>query len=251
MEEKFEGFQSIPCNLPSTRVRRRTRRDEGERSFVCGCGKDYLSYPALYTHIKQKHNGTIPTGTEAPSSICSRGRPRRLLNHHGREDHDELLKDEGLIGGPCDPITAYPGSEEEKEGDRLYTTLKVVTQDTENHSETLTCDQVFAFYLVEVAGKTREEGYAVVVRFVRHLRMCLNQKGWTLQGESKQAPEGVFCEVRPATNLPEISNIFITDYLEDLEDPTTAPNRDQAIHLMMHFNAFLFTRRLSNLKLSS
>lgn len=25
------------------------------RDFKCPCGKTYLSYPALFTHIKQKH----------------------------------------------------------------------------------------------------------------------------------------------------------------------------------------------------
>jgi len=32
---------------------RRTRKDQNERDFNCGCGKSYLSYPALYTHLKQ------------------------------------------------------------------------------------------------------------------------------------------------------------------------------------------------------
>lgn len=38
---------------------RRTRTDPNNRNFICGCGKSYLSYPALYTHIKQKHNGIV------------------------------------------------------------------------------------------------------------------------------------------------------------------------------------------------
>ena len=29
------------------------------RDFICPCGKSYLSYPALFTHIKQKHNGKV------------------------------------------------------------------------------------------------------------------------------------------------------------------------------------------------
>ena len=37
--------------------RRRPRSDEEGRNFSCSCGKSYLSYPALYTHIKTKHNG--------------------------------------------------------------------------------------------------------------------------------------------------------------------------------------------------
>lgn len=39
---------------------RRTRKDEEGRNFSCPCGKSYLSYPALYTHIKTKHCGKIP-----------------------------------------------------------------------------------------------------------------------------------------------------------------------------------------------
>ena len=29
------------------------------RDFKCPCGKAYLSYPALFTHVKQKHNGKV------------------------------------------------------------------------------------------------------------------------------------------------------------------------------------------------
>jgi hypothetical protein len=32
--------------------RRRARNDPNNRDFICACGKSYLSYPALYTHIK-------------------------------------------------------------------------------------------------------------------------------------------------------------------------------------------------------
>lgn len=38
---------------------RRTRKDEDGRNFQCPCGKSYLSYPALYTHIKTKHQGKV------------------------------------------------------------------------------------------------------------------------------------------------------------------------------------------------
>ena len=29
------------------------------RNFICSCGKAYLSYAALFTHIKQKHGGKV------------------------------------------------------------------------------------------------------------------------------------------------------------------------------------------------
>ena len=52
--------------------RRRKRDDLINRNYTCGCGKSYLSYPALYTHLKQKHDGKQPHGTILPSS--NRGR---------------------------------------------------------------------------------------------------------------------------------------------------------------------------------
>lgn len=44
----------------SKKRKRKPRCTEGERNFHCGCGKSYLSYPALYTHVKTKHNGVFP-----------------------------------------------------------------------------------------------------------------------------------------------------------------------------------------------
>lgn len=32
---------------------------EDKRIYGCPCGKTYLSYPALFTHIKQKHRGKV------------------------------------------------------------------------------------------------------------------------------------------------------------------------------------------------
>lgn len=41
----------------------RSKDEADERNYVCGCGKSYLSYAALYTHAKTKHNGIFPEGT--------------------------------------------------------------------------------------------------------------------------------------------------------------------------------------------
>jgi len=32
---------------------------ENPRAYGCPCGKAYLSYPALFTHVKQKHDGKV------------------------------------------------------------------------------------------------------------------------------------------------------------------------------------------------
>lgn len=49
----------------------RKRTSVGERNFTCGCGKCYLSYPALYTHVKNKHDGVFPIGSNAKRKISN------------------------------------------------------------------------------------------------------------------------------------------------------------------------------------
>lgn len=52
----------FPTNIEQhyqQRNRRRGRNDPNNRDYICPCGKSYLSYPALFTHIKTKHNGRV------------------------------------------------------------------------------------------------------------------------------------------------------------------------------------------------
>ncbi len=58
--------------------KRRSKNEKAGRDYVCGCGKTYLSYPALYTHIKTKHGGKNPGGTHQLPSGRGRGRPRKV-----------------------------------------------------------------------------------------------------------------------------------------------------------------------------
>lgn len=40
--------------------------DSNNRQFICACGKNYLSYAALFTHIKQKHEGKVNVAGPRP-----------------------------------------------------------------------------------------------------------------------------------------------------------------------------------------
>ena len=55
---------------------RRSKDDNHERNFICGCGKSYLSYAALYTHAKTKHDGVFPEGTTTLNKK-KQGRPKK------------------------------------------------------------------------------------------------------------------------------------------------------------------------------
>ena len=78
---------------PRSRTKRRSKNDQSGRNFVCGCKKKYLSYPALYTHIKQKHGGIAPPGTNTSQLFTGRGRgrPRKTLAViDGRNNNDKI-----------------------------------------------------------------------------------------------------------------------------------------------------------------
>jgi hypothetical protein len=56
---------------PKYKAVKRRKAVDIERLFICGdpsCLKSYGSYPALYTHIKTKHDNIEPKGTIKPSS---------------------------------------------------------------------------------------------------------------------------------------------------------------------------------------
>ncbi len=62
--------------------KRRSKNDVDGRDHKCKyCDKTYLSYPALYTHMKQKHSkgpdGEVRT---PPTSGRGRGRPRKNVS---------------------------------------------------------------------------------------------------------------------------------------------------------------------------
>ena len=70
----MQPVQSRKKDSTTKKRRRRKKCEGGKRDHVCGCGKAYLSYPALYTHIKTKHGGIPPDGGTQKSK--PRGRPK-------------------------------------------------------------------------------------------------------------------------------------------------------------------------------
>ena len=51
-EGEYDDVEGGNGNQRQPRNKRRSKNDNVGRTFVCGCSKSYLSYPALYTHIK-------------------------------------------------------------------------------------------------------------------------------------------------------------------------------------------------------
>ncbi len=63
MVERAEKKSNDKSATQRKKRERRSKEVIEERNYICGCGKSYLSYAALYTHAKTKHGGIFPEGT--------------------------------------------------------------------------------------------------------------------------------------------------------------------------------------------
>ncbi len=100
----------------------------------------------------------------------------------------------------------------------------------------LSADEILGLYLRDVASKTNEMFYRMMIRFILLYRECLNDYGWQKKAEAecreaKQTLEEKnitarlatyreimstheFCGINNAEVAPEICNEFVTTYLE-------------------------------------
>lgn len=54
---KAEGSETTKTSSPECEPAKRVRNSKGERNFICSrCHKTYMSYAALYTHCRTKHD---------------------------------------------------------------------------------------------------------------------------------------------------------------------------------------------------
>jgi len=80
-DSDFLNAHDSPEESPKKTRKRRTLGETGKRDFICGCGKSYVSYPAIYLHVQRKHNGEWQKNSVIPEKADSqdkvkRGRPK-------------------------------------------------------------------------------------------------------------------------------------------------------------------------------
>ena len=85
VEDKLDDdddYDSDHNDRPNKKQRkRRTLSETSKRDFICGCGRSYVSYPAIYLHVQRKHNCEWPENTVIPEKAndqdkVKRGRPK-------------------------------------------------------------------------------------------------------------------------------------------------------------------------------
>jgi hypothetical protein len=315
--EKGLNPPHITIKPPGTKQKRRSKNDSNGRDYVCGCGKTYLSYPALYTHIKTKHNGKTPDGTNANQvqNGKGRGRPRKnfLINEDilkrreirvdsgldEKYELKELMKKDGktnnldekeetyfkiydklgLIGAVSNPINGFPTNSnnntnannltiEVKRGYQVsYNKLKfiwenklyekfisgakhMVVGNNYLNSFKITCDDIFALFLIYISRNVNIKFYKTIVIFMKLYRDCMNKIGWEILSEYKdlsgEPTELDYTSVKNGEHLPEIANDFVNSYLK-LHLPSF--DKHLAVVILNHFSDWLFKYNFSTIRL--
>ena len=186
------------------------------------------------------------------------------------ENFISIYKSLGLLGGPADPKDGFPNFESCSDYLRhcyepLYNKIILQIQNNviiSNSNEefernekklmiSLTCDDLFAGFLVENSKIICQSFYKLMLIFVRFYRECMNKLGWECLHKYKDFYDEntavEFCIIKNGEHLPEIANDFL-DYFLPLKCETF--DKDLAILLVNHFCSWCYTNGFTNVKLT-
>ena len=246
--------------------KRATKKESDIRNFKCTqCDKSYLSYPALYTHCKQKHNTNNHSGR-------NRGRPKKETN--------EVTSDKNLY----DPLTPAFFQREDRTGSTppekineciknafifIYETNKESVSskkmreynnieehtflgnylkdehkiDLEIEDEKTPTDKVLMDYLNKTSTICNENYFEKLIIFVTLFRESVNLIN-KLEGNQE------YTMVKEAEDVPDRSNDFITDFLfPDDQETSFGFDKDESIDLTRNLCNWMYTHNFTCSKL--
>ena len=254
------GLQKRAQNLEEARElkkkrERRSKEVKLQRNYVCGCGKSYLSYAALYTHAKTKHDGVFPEGT-ATLHKKKQGRPKRdewsnlrisseyqrtydfnkdfqqfLDKIPGARDQRDKANKNLIEYFPCELFVNQVSYEKllikleqirkeliEFYGPNFLHQIDIIIFEI-NNGKKLTCDEVMALFLIYAFRFITKPFYRELVFIMVSYREMLNEGGWARVRELGELgdsdPTKEFCTEITAEYVPDFANKFMLEYFLD------------------------------------
>ena len=223
-----------------TQRKRRTRSAAGERNYVCGCGKAYLSYPALYTHVKNKHEGTFPEGSivkkgskrpedEIEDYVTAeklsykneiRGFLRRLKNAYSENSvmsKEQIMQEfpKEFFFNKLDYLALQKALSLMMMKD--YREGNPNNPDIRAQNQRMSCDEVFARFILDFTTNVTRRFCKEFLLFVCLIRKAYNEHGFAIKrklnntGHHDPIEATNFCEGKDMSLLPELSNFFISE----------------------------------------
>jgi hypothetical protein len=243
--------------------KRRSKNDPNGRTYICGCGKMYLSYPALYTHIKGKHDGINPEGTNAPQfkNGRGRGRPRKIkettepikavIAHPSDNirqnpnfaDEISYMREIGQYSDEgTDPLAGFPSLYYKNE-EMEHPLISVIRSELDMYKKArdnipfdepvLNCNRIFAKFLIEHASVTQASFYKSIVMLICLLYKFLNEEekeGFTFEENCEEVP------------------CYIDSFLKFLSKHNIELDQDSFNSLLKHFLEWLYTHGYTHIR---
>lgn len=219
-----------------SKKKRRQRSAAGERNYMCGCRKAYLSYPALYTHVKNKHDGVFPIGSNAKRKIPKNFEEEtdnvfipNLEKFYG-EFHEFISQVNGAEGKGKAPLVKevidkifdfrVPMVDLEvqalRNNMRTMASLEADKQKFESLKDNLNIYQILAFYLVSIYQFCSEAFFREYVYLIVMVAKSLNDKGELFMEKDEKKKPGAKGEEGQARQFCESTNIHVTSEILNL-----------------------------------
>ena len=275
-ELKIENIENKNnSNESEEKRKRRTKNDNIGRTFICkSCGKSYLSYPALYTHCKQKHNTCNTSGR-------GRGRPKK----ENGESFSERLK--------YNPLDASYFLKDNRRGTTNFEDFEKsiidafhilysrnnfdrnLNKDMKNYNniqehpflgkflldkhdvnikindEKEISDKVFMDYLNKMSLHVNPNYFTTLIIFVTLFREFVNITELKKKNikEKNFNNDVEYTSVNSAEDVPDLSNEFINDFLET-DKKLFDFNKEDSIDLTQNFCHWMYENNFTSSKLT-
>ena len=265
----------VTPNIPKKIRKRTTKKESDVRNYKCNyCDKSYLSYPALYTHCKQKHNDTNN------HSGKGRGRPKKEIMQNviekslydpltvayfqkeDRTGRTEIEKINECIKNSFKFIYINEEGKEDKIKKLKERKMKVYTKiedhpflnkflldkheiDKKYEDIQTPTDLVLINYLNKMSIYCNEKFYEKLIVFITLFREHTN-----IINQDKIEKDKEFTQFKEAEDVPESSNEFITDFLfPEEQEIEFGISREEAIDLTRNLCNWMYTNNFTCSKL--
>ena len=254
-------------------LKRRSKSEVEGRNHQCKlCNKSYLSYPALYTHYKLKHNTNNSSGK-------GRGRPKKEQNESeveksrynpmnvtffSKEERtgkteisdisdcidvvfNELYSEEYRRRNELRKMKNYLNVEEHPFLNKFKLDIHDTNKNVVNEKEK--ADIVLIDYLNKMSMFCNKDYFIKLIKFVTLFREHVN----IYHSDNNNAEFGKveYTAVKDAEDVPDCSNEFITDFLlPDENDNDFGFSKDEAIDLTQNVCYWMYENNFTCSKLS-
>ncbi len=253
-------------------IKRRSKKEVEGRNYICKiCSKSYLSYPALYTHYKQKHNTNNSSGR-------GRGRPKKESinpedekNRYNPTNHTFFSKEDKT--GKTDPKNEINDCVDiafnelynpekkfiiEIRNIKFYSNvdehpfLSKFKKDEHDMNKFLSgeheiADLVFIEYLNKMSAFCNSHYYVKLVKFVTLFREHVNYVNQNKVIEQNRE----YTECNDAEDVPDSSNEFILEFLDpEGRNEDLGYSKEECIDLTQNLCFWMYDNNFTCSKLS-